>query len=77
MFERIWVVVKDEDDKVFNVRGPTLDDTALTNEVCKAQEQGRQISCFTAPLTNERDRKQLIAICTRDLGLTYTDRSII
>lgn len=77
MFERIWVVVKDEDDKVFNVRGPTLDDTALTNEVCKAHEQGRQISCFTVPLTNEPDRKQLIATCTRDLGLTYTYRPII
>jgi len=77
MLERVWVVVKDEDDKVFNVRGPTLDDTALTNEVCKAHEQGRQISCFTVPLTNEPDRKQLIATCTRDLGLAYTDRSII
>ncbi len=77
MFERVWVVVQDEDDKVFNVRGPTSDDTALTNEGCKAQEQGRQISCFTVPLTNEPDRMQLIATCTRDLGLTYTHRSII
>jgi len=45
-------VIVDEDAKTYAVKGPMLDDQAWTNAVCKAQEMGRQVHCFT---TTNRD----------------------
>jgi len=43
------LVIVDDVAKLFAVEGPMVDDRRWTDAVCKAQESGRQVRCFTSP----------------------------
>lgn len=46
------LVVVDRDRRTFTVEGPMSDDTSWVNAVCRAQEAGRQVNCFTSGSAN-------------------------
>ncbi|MEX2260088.1 MAG: hypothetical protein WD672_15405 [Woeseia sp.] len=75
--KQFWIIIKDEDKKALNVRGPSTDDTEVTHAVYKAQQAGRQVFCFTIPLDNEPDRQTLIDQCAEKLDLTHTVEPIV
>jgi hypothetical protein len=66
-----FLVLKDEDRDLFTVVGPMTDDTPWINRVCQAQDQGRQVRCFTPGASQTRE--QVIANVKQELKLKYTD----
>jgi uncharacterized OB-fold protein len=70
-----YLIVVDEDQRLFNVIGPMADDRPWNDRVVNAQKTGRLVRCFTPPDGQTRD--QLITSGQHDLGLTYTDELII
>jgi hypothetical protein len=72
--EPFFIVVTDRDKKVFNLLGPMSDDTQINHRVVQCQEKGRAVNCHTAG--DGQSRQQIIASCTTELGLTYTDEPI-
>lgn len=51
-----FLVLKDEDRGLFSVVGPMIDDTPWNNRVCQAQDQGRQVGCFTPGASQTREQ---------------------
>ena len=43
------LVVVDEDHEMFSVEGPMMDDTLWNSAVCRAQDEGRRVRCFSVP----------------------------
>jgi len=60
-----WMLVIDHDEKVFNLVGPVVDDTEITNEVIREQSNGRAIGCQGIPT----DRSQA------DIAQSYSKQS--
>lgn len=49
-----FMVVLDHDQKLFDVRGPMTDDTALTDRVCAAKKnESREVNCFKTEMSTE------------------------
>lgn len=46
-----YVALYDDESRVFELRGPMADDTALTNRVYEAQQRGRKVRCSTTSAT--------------------------
>jgi hypothetical protein len=69
-----FIIVTDSDKKTFNVLGPMTDDTQITNQVARCQEQGRRVNCHTAG--PGRSREQVIADYQRQYDFTYADERI-
>ena len=42
-----WMIITDLDIKKFNIMGPVVDDTAITNQVRKLQDEGRTVECHS------------------------------
>lgn len=49
MTKPYFVVVKDDDRRVFSVHGPMSDDRAITDAAVRAQVAGRHVNCWTEP----------------------------
>jgi hypothetical protein len=47
-----FLVVVDRNQKTFSVEGPMTDDTRWNSAVCRAQEAGREVNCFTSHTAN-------------------------
>lgn len=77
MSNQFWIVVKDEDNKTFNVLGPRSDDTAVTKAVYEARKTGRNVNCHTCPLKNDPDRQALINEYAKEFRVTHTDTPIV
>jgi hypothetical protein len=73
--EPFLLVLKDEDKKVFTVVGPMDDDTPWNNRVNKAQEQKRNVACYTA--NRVLSREEVIAEASQFLGLRYVDEIFV
>ena len=43
------LVVVDDDRKTYSVEGPMTDDTLWNSAVCRAQDEGRRVTCDSAP----------------------------
>jgi hypothetical protein len=41
------LAIVDEDERTFTIEGPMTDDRPWINAVCRAQEAGRHVRCFT------------------------------
>ena len=48
------LVVVDEDHAKFSVEGPMRDDTLWNRAVCRAQDEGRRVRCYTVPSGYDR-----------------------
>lgn len=70
-----YLVLKDEDRGLFTVVGPLTDDTRWNDRVCRAQEVGRKIRCFTP--ARERTRESIIRSVREQLQLEYTDEVFV
>lgn len=66
-----WLLVLDDDKKIFALHGPMLDDTELTNNVAKAKKSGRSITCQSIPGHEDRP-----TISARWRGLGYASGAI-
>lgn len=44
------LIVVDHDHKTYSVEGPMTDDRPWNSAVCRAQETGREVRCFSANL---------------------------
>jgi hypothetical protein len=69
-----WLVVVDDEQKTFTIEGPMIDDTRWNEAVCTAQEGGRSVRCYSAPIQSSREsvRGHLMAS-----GYTEAVRSIV
>jgi hypothetical protein len=66
------LVIVDEDKSAFAVEGPMTDDTLWNDAVCRAQQEGRAVRCFSTT----SDRTLAVAYQERR-GLALVDSSSI
>lgn len=66
--EPFWLVLYDEDRKVFAVVGPLKDDTPLIDRISKARAQKRQVRCSNL---SARSSEQAIVEAQQFLGQRY------
>jgi hypothetical protein len=72
-----YLLVIDEDKREFTVEGPMQDDTAWNAGVCRAQQEGRHVRCFSmrraspAAVTAEwkRTNNHMLVACNSDIGI--------
>ncbi len=71
MTPKIWLIVKDDSKRTFEVCGQATSDNAFTNKTYAMQRTGMNISCVVLPVTNKTASKDLIKITayTREDGL--------
>jgi hypothetical protein len=67
--EPFFLIVADRDQGVFSVEGPMTDDTQWNSAVCRAQETGRQVNCYSAG----NDRQVAITEYRQAYGLRLVD----
>lgn len=67
--EPFFLIVADRDQGVFSVEGPMTDDTLWNSAVCRAQESGRQVNCYSAG----SDRQAAIAEYRQSYGLRLVE----
>ena len=68
MNDPYYVIVVDHDNKAFDVLGPMHDDSAVTSDVSKGQERGRQVNCFA---TQCLSKPQIIQDYTARTGYAH------
>jgi len=61
-----FIVVTDDDRRVFDVIGPTQDDTACIEAVVRLQATGRKIRCHRPP--SGLSQTELAKRCQEELG---------
>ena len=70
-----WVLIKDDDQNLFNVIGPVTDDTRVTFRIVEEQKKGRSIRCETIPA--DRIREDVIRSWAEASGQTYTSKILL
>lgn len=68
-----WVILFDDHDSLFTVRGPMRDDTDITNRVADLQKTGRAIRCQTVPVSAHPTRNAII----EDVGREFDERLML
>ncbi|MGC8520060.1 MAG: hypothetical protein ACP5P4_16320 [Steroidobacteraceae bacterium] len=66
--EPFWLVLYDDDRKIFTVAGPMTDDTPWIDRISNTQAQRRQIGCSNL---GARSDEQAIAEAQQFLGHRY------
>ena len=66
-------MIVDRSQKEFNCLGPMSDDTSLTNAVSEAQNEGRNVNCFSIPLENRQGAVQEYL----DMGYVHTQEPLV
>ena len=71
MYSKIWLIIKDENKKTYEVCGQASNENAFTNKTYRMQRIGMNVSCITPPVTNKNSNKEVIKIIgyTREDGL--------
>lgn len=69
-----YLVIKDEDNHIFNVIGPMKSDIEWTEKICELREAGRKVICFTHPVTDSKE--SIIQMMSRSGEYEYSDRFI-
>jgi hypothetical protein len=70
--ESHWVILFDDRDNLFTIRGPVKDDTDVTNKVVDLQKTGRAIRCQTVPVSAHPTRSSLIDTVKRQFEQQLT-----
>jgi hypothetical protein len=65
-----FLVLVDEDRKLFNIVGPMTDDTAWGRKIVELQESGKNVRCFA--LAADRSVDEIVALYSRQTGYKYT-----
>lgn len=69
MTSKIWLVIRDDKNKTFEVCGQDTNDNSFTNKTYAMQRSGMNVSCMTPPVTNKSSSRDLIKI----IGYTKED----
>ncbi len=69
-----FLVVVDEDEKVFNIVGPMTDDSEWNAKIIELQKSGRNVRCFASG--TERSVDQLAALFSSQTGFSYSNTLI-
>jgi hypothetical protein len=71
MNTKIWLVIKDDAKRTFEVCGQTTNDNAFTNKTYAMQKAGMNVSCITPPVTGHTANKDAIKITgyAHEIGL--------
>jgi len=72
----LYVIVRDNDKKTFNIEGPVISDESWTKAVIQAKHKGRNVNCDTAE-RNTETRDLLIKETEKRLGYQYTDDPVL
>ena len=70
-----YFVIYDDEKMLFNIFRGIHDDTELTSDVAKKQNNGKKIHCSSSLVSNTT-YDQLKQNCA-SMGYTYTDESIL
>ncbi len=71
MFSKIWLIIKDDSKKTFEVCGQASNENAFFNKTYAMQKAGMSVSCMTPPVTNATSSKELVKVISykREDGL--------
>jgi|WetSurMetagenome_2_1015567.scaffolds.fasta_scaffold1886663_2 hypothetical protein len=75
MDKHFWIIIVDHDNKTFNVRGPSYDDTYETNRTVDLQNDGRHINCISCP--DNQTKEAVISKYRQQIGYAYSEESIL
>lgn len=70
-----YLVVKDEDKKIFNLVGPMTDDSVWNERASVARSAGRQVTCFST-ISSSPETLELLEFAKRT-GFKYSSNSIL
>jgi hypothetical protein len=70
-----FLVLLDDDKKVFNVVGPMTDDTAWNKKVVELQTLGRRVRCIST--SADRSVQAIAALYSRQTGFTHSTSLIL
>jgi hypothetical protein len=74
MNREFFLVLADEDRKIFNVVGPMVDDDAWNAKIVELQDSGRNVRCFSTGV--HRSVEQIAALYSNQSGFAYSDQLI-
>jgi hypothetical protein len=60
MTTKMWLIIKDDKKKTFEVCGQDTNENSFTNKTYAMQRAGMNVSCMTPPVTNKSSSKDLI-----------------
>ena len=71
MTTKMWLVIRDDKKKTFEVCGQAANDNAFSNKTVAMQRAGMNVSCMTPPVTNKTSSKDLVKVTgyTKEDGL--------
>jgi hypothetical protein len=71
MYSKLWLIIKDDSKRTFEVCGQAANENSFTNKTYAMQRAGMNVSCTTPPVTNKTSSKDLIKITgyTKEDGL--------
>lgn len=69
MNTKLWMIIRDDSKKTYEVFGQTTNDNGFTNKTYAMQQAGMQVTCLTPPVTNKTSSKNLIKI----IGYAYEE----
>ena len=70
-----YLVIKDEDNHIFNVIGPTESDFDWNQKIVELQEAGRNIRCFMHPGSDSRE--SIIQMMSRSGEYRHSEQLIV
>lgn len=65
-----FLVLVDEDRRIFNIVGPIADDDAWSAKIVELQNSGRKVRCFATGV--ERSVEQIALLYSNQTGFTYS-----
>jgi hypothetical protein len=70
-----YFLIRDKDDKLFNIIGPIDEDDSWYKKIEQAQKMGRNVRCEYPNPGHTRD--QIKSNVEIELGLIYTDKILV
>lgn len=67
------LVIVDDDNKVFNVEGPMIDDDPWNWKIVELQKKSRKVRCFS----RRGSKDSIVREVSRSTRYSFTDRSIL
>ena len=73
--KEFFLILVDEEKKVFNVVGPMMDDAEWNRRIVALQDAGRRVRCCTAEAG--RSREEVVELYARQTGYKYSGIPIV
>lgn len=76
-YDEFFIVVVDRDKKQFNVIGPMSNDQWINRRVLKAQEEGRDVYCFTSNKATKQKVIENTISSSSFTGFVFTEENLV